>query len=144
MNFLVAIQTLIAVIIVCIALWVAFHLLKVLIPYKKVVVILLISLVVGLVVYDRNYKNYKVEKDSNDESQIYINTYDSLYSIDEDLTYNNENTVYSEDINNCVGLPQYCYQMINCNQAIEAFECGNYELDGDSDGVPCESICGSY
>lgn len=138
MSFLLTIQTFVAVIIVCITLWVAFHLLKALIAYKSVVVVLLISLVVSLVIYDRSHNDYGISEDGSDDGQIYTNAYNNFYAIDEDLVHNDEN------INKCVNLPQYCYQMTSCDQAIEAFECGNYELDRDSDGVPCESICGGY
>lgn len=139
MSFLVVVQTFIAVIIVCIALWVVFHLLKALIPYKKTVIILLLLSVVGLLIYDQGYREHRIRKDNIDNTQIYNSDYDSFYSIEDSETYNNE-----EDIDNCNNLPQFCYQMTSCRQATEAFECGNYELDGDSDGVPCESLCGNY
>ncbi len=139
MSFLVVIQTFIAVIIVCIALWVIFHLLKALIPYKKKVIILLLLSVVGLLIYDQGYREHRIRKDNSDNTQIYNSNYDSFYSIEDSEIYNNE-----EDIDNCNNLPQFCYQMTSCGQATEALECGNYELDGDSDGVPCESLCGNY
>lgn len=144
MSFLLVVQTLIALIIVGIALWVAFHLLKALIPHKKIVVILLLLSVVGLVIYDQGYREYKIRKDRSDNAQTYTNNYDSFYSIDDSKTYSNEDRIYDEEGDNCTNLPQFCYQMTSCSQATEAFECGNYELDGDSDGVPCESLCGSY
>ena len=40
---------------------------------------------------------------------------------------------------------RYCRQMNSCKEAYFYLnECGLYRLDGDSDGVPCESICGHY
>lgn len=41
----------------------------------------------------------------------------------------------------CKGLPRVCTQMVSCEQAKQAFKCGNTKLDRDKDGVPCESIC---
>ena len=41
----------------------------------------------------------------------------------------------------CKGLPLVCGQMVNCEQAKQALDCGNTKLDRDKDGVPCESIC---
>lgn len=57
----------------------------------------------------------------------------------------NDSSIYDKEYSDvCGNLPLYCYQMTSCSQAIEAFECGNYDLDGDEDGMPCESICGNY
>ncbi len=40
------------------------------------------------------------------------------------------------------GAKQYCTQMTSCEEAQFYFrECGLSRLDGDSDGVPCESLC---
>lgn len=54
------------------------------------------------------------------------------------------NAYDKEYADNCRELPLYCYEMTSCSEAEEAFECGNYDLDRDGDGVPCESLCGSY
>ena len=36
----------------------------------------------------------------------------------------------------------YCREMTSCDEAMFYLrECGLTRLDGDSDGVPCESIC---
>ncbi len=36
-----------------------------------------------------------------------------------------------------------CADMINCNEAkFYLKNCGLHRLDGDKDGIPCESICG--
>lgn len=43
----------------------------------------------------------------------------------------------------CGNLPTKCGAMLDCEQAYQALACGNYRLDGDGDGVPCEKICGS-
>lgn len=43
----------------------------------------------------------------------------------------------------CDNLPDTCPYMQDCDQAYQAMNCGNYRLDKDNDGVPCESICGS-
>lgn len=54
-----------------------------------------------------------------------------------------EVTVFREEDNNsCGGLPSRCTEMRDCKQAYQALECGNYKLDRDDDGIPCESICG--
>jgi hypothetical protein len=38
-----------------------------------------------------------------------------------------------------------CRQMRSCAEARYFLEeCGVYRLDGDGDGVPCESLCGSH
>lgn len=34
-----------------------------------------------------------------------------------------------------------CSQMVSCEEAKWQLACGNTRLDGDKDGVPCESIC---
>ena len=34
-----------------------------------------------------------------------------------------------------------CKQFTSCSQAKQALACGNQRLDGDKDGVPCESLC---
>jgi hypothetical protein len=40
------------------------------------------------------------------------------------------------------GTKRYCRQMSSCNEALYYLnQCGLTRLDGDSDGVPCESIC---
>lgn len=36
----------------------------------------------------------------------------------------------------------YCTQMTSCKEAMFYFnECGLSRLDGDKDGIPCESLC---
>jgi micrococcal nuclease len=41
------------------------------------------------------------------------------------------------------GTKRYCTQMNSCREAYFFMNsCGLYRLDGDGDGVPCESICG--
>ncbi len=40
------------------------------------------------------------------------------------------------------GSKRYCREMSSCEEAMFYLrECGLTRLDGDSDGVPCESIC---
>lgn len=40
------------------------------------------------------------------------------------------------------GPKRYCNQMSSCAEAMHYLqECGLSRLDGDGDGVPCESIC---
>lgn len=77
--------------------------------------VMLISIGV-LILYDQVYREYRAENTGK------------LF----------RTTTQQDD---CAGLPQYCHQMASCGEAMLAFECGNYELDGDSDGVPCESLC---
>jgi endonuclease YncB( thermonuclease family) len=41
------------------------------------------------------------------------------------------------------GTKRYCGEMNSCREAVYYLnQCGVYRLDGDGDGVPCESICG--
>jgi hypothetical protein len=41
------------------------------------------------------------------------------------------------------GSKRYCKEMVNCAEATYYFsECGLSRLDGDSDGIPCEDLCG--
>src|SRR5689334_14100657 len=41
------------------------------------------------------------------------------------------------------GSKYYCREMSSCAEAMHYFkDCGLLRLDGDNDGVPCESICG--
>ncbi|WP_137127126.1 excalibur calcium-binding domain-containing protein [Roseomonas sp. HF4] len=41
------------------------------------------------------------------------------------------------------GTKRYCTQMTSCAEAMFHFQvCGLRRLDGDSDGVPCERLCG--
>ena len=96
--------------------------------------------IVGLVLYDQVYREYKAKQISNDNSQISENEPKGLLSF-----FSNDESAHDEEYeDNCSELPQYCYEMTSCSQAEEAFECGNYDLDRDGDGVPCESLCGSY
>lgn len=44
-------------------------------------------------------------------------------------------------IESCSNLPSRCSGMTSCRQAMKALQCGYYRLDGDGDGIPCESIC---
>ena len=102
-------------------------------------IIVLLS-VVGLFLYDQVYREYKAEQISNDSSQSYEDEPKRLLSF-----FGNDESAHDEEYeDNCSELPQYCYEMTSCSQAEEAFECGNYDLDRDGDGVPCESLCGSY
>lgn len=40
------------------------------------------------------------------------------------------------------GKKTYCTQMTSCKEAMFYFNtCGLLRLDGDKDGVPCESLC---
>ena len=40
------------------------------------------------------------------------------------------------------GTKRYCKQMANCNEAVFYLKkCGLSRLDGDKDGIPCESLC---
>jgi len=40
------------------------------------------------------------------------------------------------------GAKRYCNQMANCNEAVFYLnKCGLSRLDGDKDGIPCESLC---
>ena len=42
------------------------------------------------------------------------------------------------------GGKRYCRQMRDCAEARHYFEdCGLLRLDGDHDGIPCETLCGS-
>ena len=40
------------------------------------------------------------------------------------------------------GTRTYCSEMATCEEARFYFgQCGVYSLDGDGDGIPCESLC---
>ena len=40
------------------------------------------------------------------------------------------------------GTKRYCREMASCEEALHYLKnCGLKQLDGDSDGVPCEKIC---
>ncbi|WP_218915870.1 excalibur calcium-binding domain-containing protein [Sphingomonas jaspsi] len=42
------------------------------------------------------------------------------------------------------GAKRYCTQMNSCEEAQFHFrQCGLSRLDGDSDGIPCEDLCGA-
>lgn len=42
------------------------------------------------------------------------------------------------------GVKSYCKDMVSCEEAMfHLRECGLSRLDGDGDGIPCESLCGS-
>lgn len=46
--------------------------------------------------------------------------------------------------NGACGSKYYCKEMTSCQEAMHYLNnCGLSRLDGDGDGVPCESICGS-
>ena len=124
------IQTFFAVLVIGIALWTVFCLLKELLPHKKIMAVLSVVTIIGIILYSQAYKS------SDTDDNTYVDT--------KRLFANNESADDEEYEDNCSELPQYCYEMNSCSQAEEAFECGNYDLDGDDDGVPCESLCGSY
>jgi hypothetical protein len=43
------------------------------------------------------------------------------------------------------GSKYYCREMSSCAEAMHYYKnCGLDRLDGDNDGVPCESICGHH
>lgn len=43
------------------------------------------------------------------------------------------------------GSKYYCKEMASCEEAMHYLnDCGLSRLDGDGDGVPCESICGHH
>lgn len=96
--------------------------------------------VAGIFLYDQVYREHKEEQIGDDSSQAYEDEPKGLLSF-----FNNDESSDDEAYeDNCSELPLYCYEMTSCSQAEEALECGNYDLDGDDDGVPCESLCGSY
>ncbi|WP_286797130.1 excalibur calcium-binding domain-containing protein [Psychrobacter sp. UBA6291] len=134
MSIFFIIQTFIAVLIIGIALWAAFYLLKALLPYRKTMAFLIAVSIAGFIIYSQ----IGVTGKANDNG--YVDT-QKLFA--KGGTHN-ESTYDKEYADNCRELPLYCYEMTSCSEAEEAFECGNYDLDRDGDGVPCESLCGSY
>jgi hypothetical protein len=36
-----------------------------------------------------------------------------------------------------------CKDFSSCEEAMKSFKSGNTRLDGDKDGIPCESLCGN-
>ena len=53
----------------------------------------------------------------------------------------------SRSLSNCFKCEQkrFCREMSSCKEAYFYLnKCGLYRLDGDHDGIPCESICGHY
>lgn len=136
MSIVFIVQTFFALLIIGIALWAMFCLLKELLLHKKTMAGLAIASIVGVILYSQLYK----ASDADDSPQAYEDNPRGLLSF-----FNNDKSAdEEEDEDNCSELPQYCYEMTSCSQAEEAFECGNYDLDRDGDGVPCESLCGSY
>lgn len=134
------IQTFIALLIIGIALWAAFYLLKALLPYRKTMAFLIAASIAGFIIYSQIGVVGKANNNGYVDTQKLFakgGTYNESYASDEP-TYDKE---YAD---NCRELPLYCYEMTSCSEAEEAFECGNYDLDRDGDGVPCESLCGSY
>ena len=50
--------------------------------------------------------------------------------------------VEQKEYNPSCGNKRYCREMSSCKEAkFYLQECGLTRLDGDNDGVPCESIC---
>lgn len=133
-------------ILTCLLLYPAIRLTRVVAAHKKTPIVLTILggvvllSVAGLVLYDQVYREYKAKQISDDSSQVYKDETKGLLS----FFANDESAYDTEYADNCRELPQYCYEMTSCSQAEEALECGNYDLDRDGDGVPCESLCGSY
>jgi hypothetical protein len=37
---------------------------------------------------------------------------------------------------------QTCKSFKTCEEAMKSYRAGNTKLDGDKDGIPCESLCG--
>ena len=140
MSIVFIIQTFIAVLIIGIALWAAFYLLKALLPYRKTMALLIAVSITGFIIYSQIGVVGKANNNGYVDTQKLFakgGTHNESYASDE-ATYDKE---YAD---NCRELPLYCYEMTSCSEAEEAFECGNYDLDRDGDGVPCESLCGSY
>ncbi len=47
-----------------------------------------------------------------------------------------------EDTSSICGSKYYCKEMTSCEEAMHYLnDCGLTRLDGDGDGIPCESIC---
>ncbi len=136
MSIIFIVQAFFALLVIGIALWTMFCLLKELLPHKKIMAGFTVASIVGVILYSQIYKS----SDADDSSQVYEDEPKGLLS----FFNNNESSDDEEYEDNCSELPQYCYEMTSCSEAEEAFECGNYDLDGDDDGVPCESLCGSY
>lgn len=133
-------------ILACLLLYPAIHLTRIISAHKKTPIVLatlggaVLLSIVGLFLYDQVYREYKEKQISNDSSEVYEDEPKGLLSF-----FNNDESVDDEEYeDNCSELPLYCYEMTSCSQAEEALECGNYDLDRDDDGVPCESLCGSY
>lgn len=42
----------------------------------------------------------------------------------------------------CPGLSLTCEQLTSCDQANACLTAGNFSLDSDQDGIPCENLCG--
>jgi hypothetical protein len=38
---------------------------------------------------------------------------------------------------------QTCKSFKTCEEAMKSYRAGNTKLDGDKDGIPCESLCGN-
>jgi hypothetical protein len=38
---------------------------------------------------------------------------------------------------------QTCKSFKTCEEAMKSYKAGNTKLDGDKDGIPCESLCGN-
>lgn len=134
------IKTFIALLIIGVALWTAFYLLKALLPYIKIMAVLFAISIASFILYSQMDVAGKTNDNGYVDNQKFFAkgvTHNESYASD-DSTYNKE---YADS---CRELPLYCYEMTSCSQAEKAFECGNYDLDRDGDGVPCEGLCGSY
>lgn len=140
MSIVFIVQTFFALLVIGIALWAAFYLLKALLPYRKTMAFLIAVSIAGFIIYSQIGVAGKANDNGYVDTQKLFakgGTHNESYASDEAI-YDKE---YAD---NCRDLPLYCYEMTSCSQAEEAFECGNYDLDRDGDGVPCESLCGSY
>lgn len=52
------------------------------------------------------------------------------------------NVALTPGVSACPNVSFTCEQLASCEQAIACLQQGNTALDGDSDGVPCENLCG--
>jgi len=49
----------------------------------------------------------------------------------------------NQQVNSSCGSKRYCKEMTSCEEArFYLTQCGLSRLDGDGDGIPCESLCG--
>lgn len=87
--------------------------------------------------YNRYAEKARIQriKQENPNNGVYI-------YVEPETTQSPSSSSYEENNSlDCSQAKHYCTQMVSCSEAKLAYQCGNYSLDRDNDGIPCDNLC---